>query len=125
MIKGEYKKILFEVFDVLGFFDDEKERALEGFKKKFAGELLRELDDSLSDYQRRWLAEVTDKKEYDKNDPTVVEIQKSITLAYPGEEFYKKSRQIFKNILTSYVEFMSKKISRGKSEKLANLLDNI
>jgi len=34
MEKGEYKKVLSEIFDVLGFSEFEKEKATESFKKK-------------------------------------------------------------------------------------------
>ncbi|OGM96225.1 MAG: hypothetical protein A3B86_03735 [Candidatus Yanofskybacteria bacterium RIFCSPHIGHO2_02_FULL_38_22b] len=125
MIKGQYKKVLWEVFDVLGFLDDEKERALEGFKKKFASEMFKEVENNLSQNQRQWIAQVTAKKEYDKNDPVVSQIQETINSAYPEDELYQRSHKVFKKILSSYVDFMSQKVSSEKSEKLTSILNKI
>lgn len=124
MVKGEYKKVLWEVFDVLGFFEHEKEKALEGFKKKFANELLGKLQNVLSEDQRQWIAEVTAKKEYDKSDPKVQDIQKTIELAFEKDEFDKVSHSVFKKILTSYTDFMSSKIDTEKAEKIKKIAEN-
>ena len=47
MIQGEFKNILVAVFDVLGFSDEEKIKALEGFKKKVAFGVLGVLQENL------------------------------------------------------------------------------
>ena len=125
MIEGGYKKILWEIFDVLGFFDHEKEKALDGFKKKFASELLKELEGKLSEDQRQWIAQATAKKEYDKNDPVVAQIQDKISSAYPQEEFHQISDKVFKKILSSYVDFMSQKVDQEKSQKLTDILNKV
>lgn len=124
MIKGQYKKVLFDVFDVLGFFDEEKEKALDGFKKKFANGIFVEIRNSLSEDQRQWVAKVAVKKEYDKTDPKIAEIQKTIESAYPEEKMDEISKKVFKTILTSYVTFMSQKIDPEKAEKLKEISDN-
>lgn len=124
MIKGEYKKVLWEIFDVLGFFEDEKEKALEGFKKKFANELLNKLLNAFSEDQRQWVSSTIAKNEYDKNDPKVADIQKTIELAFSKDEFDKISRSVFKKILTSYTEFMSSRVDIEKSEKLKKIAEN-
>ncbi len=124
MIKGEYKRILWEIFDVLNFFEPEKEEALEGFKRKFANQLLMEIRGCLSDEQRDWIAGVAIEKKYDKNDPNVTEIQRVIDSAYPKEKMGQTSKMVFKKILASYVGFMSQKISTEKSEKLNQILNN-
>ena len=124
MIKGEYKKVLWEIFDALGFFEDEREKALEGFKKKFANELFGKLRDTLNEDQRQWVATVVSKKEYDKNDPMVVDIQKTIDLALEKDEFYRISKATFKKILSSYVDFMAQKVSSEKSQKLMEIVNN-
>ena len=121
MIRGEYKNILWQIFEVLGLFENEKEKALEGFKKKFANELLIELRSSLSAEQNQWITETAVKKEYDKGDPKITEIQKTIDSAYSKEEFDKISHSVFKKILTSYVNFMSQKVSSEKVEKLKKI----
>lgn len=121
MIKGQYKKILFDVFDVLGFMEDEKEKALDGFKKKFANGVLIEIKGSLSENQRQWIAEVATKKEYDKTDPKIVEIQKTIESIYPEEKMDEISKVVFKKILDSYVNFMSQKVDPEKGEKLGEI----
>lgn len=124
MVKGEYKKVLWEVFDVLGFFDDEKEKALEGFKKKFANEMMGKLQNAFSEDQRQWLAATVAKKEYDKNDPKVAELQKTIEISFEKDEFDKISRSIFKKILVSYTDFMSARVSAEKAEKLKKISEN-
>src|SRR3989344_6138701 len=124
MIKGQYKKILFDVFDVLGFMEDEKEKALDGFKKKFANGVLIEIKGSLSENQRQWIAEVAVKKEYDKTDPKIVEIQKTIESLYPKEKMDEISKNVFKTILTSYINFMSQKVDPEKAEKLKRIAES-
>ena len=124
MIKGQYKKILFDVFDVLGFLEDEKEKALDGFKKKFANGVLIEIKGSLSENQRQWIAEVAVKKEYDKTDPKIVEIQKTIESLYPKEKMDEISKNVFKTILTSYINFMSQKVDPEKAEKLKRIAES-
>lgn len=118
MIKGEYKKVLWEVFDVLGFLEQEKEKALDGFKKKFANEMLKELQSSFSTEQHQWLAQTIAKKEYDKNDPNILEIQKTINSAYSKDKMDEISRAVFKKILASYVNFMVQKVDPEKGEQL-------
>ena len=124
MIRGEYKKILWEVFGVLGFFEHEKEKALEGFKRKFASELLGKLQNALSDDQRQWIDATLARKEYDKDDPKVHDIQKTIELAFEKDEFDKICRSVFKKILISYTDFMSTKVDAEKSEKLKKISEN-
>ena len=124
MLHGEYKKVLYEIFDVLGFFEHEKEQALEGFKKKFANQLLMEVRDCLSDEQRDWIAAVAAKKAYDKADPTIPDIQKTIDSAYPGEKMEKVGHTVFKNILTSYIGVMSQKVDSEKAGRLNQILKN-
>ena len=124
MIKGEYKKILFDVFDVLGFMEDEKEKALDGFKKKFANGVLVEIKGSLSESQRQWIAEVVVKKEYDKTDPKIIEIQKTIESIYPEEKMGEISKKVFKTILTSYINFMSQKVDLEKGDRLKKITES-
>ena len=125
MIRGQYKKILWEIFDVLGFFEHEKERALEGFKKKFANALLMEIRSALSDDQRQWIANVASNKAYDKSDPKIKEIQQVINSAFPKEEFDKISHSVFKNILSSYISFMSQKVDAEKVRKLNDIKNSL
>ena len=122
MIQGEFKKILWQVFDVLGFLEPEREKALNGFKNKFASQLLMEFQDCLSGEQRQWIADVTVKKEYDKSDPKIQQIQQAIDSTYPKEKMDKVSKEVFKKILASYVVFMSQKLP-DKAEKLNTILN--
>lgn len=124
MIKGEYKRILWEIFEILGFFEHEKEKALEGFKKKFASQLLMEIRDCLSEEQKNWIAQVATSKQYDKNDPKVTEIQITIDSVFSSEKMDELSRAVFKKILASYVNFMSQKVNVEKSEKLKKIAEN-
>lgn len=123
MIKGEYKKILWDVFDILGFLDEEKEKALDGFKKKFANEMLKELQSSFSTEQHQWLNQTIVKKEYDKNDPRILEIQNTINSAYPEDKRDEMSRGVFKKILVSYINFMIPKVDPDKVEKLKKIAE--
>jgi len=123
VIKGEYKKVLLEIFDVLGYFEHEKEMALEGFKKKFANEMLKELHGILSEDQKKWLTQMIAVKEYDKNDPSFIGIQKTIDSTYTPEKLYELSRPVFKKIVNSYVSFVSSKITVEKAEKLNGILN--
>lgn len=124
MIRGKYKKILWEIFDVLGFFEDEKERALDGFKRKFANQLLMEIRDCLSGEQREWIAQVVASRQYDKNNPKVAEIQKVIDLAYPREKMEEASEKVFKKILVSYIDFIVKKVDAENGKKIKEIADN-
>lgn len=123
MVKGEYKKVLFEMFEVLGFSENEKEMALEGFKKKFANEMLVKLQTVLSEDQRNWIAQTISKKEYDRDDPRIREIQQTINLALEKEELDKLNRQVFKRILAGYVSFMSQKIDPGKASEIQKIAE--
>ena len=125
MIKGQYKKILWDIFEVLGFMEDEKEKALEGFKKKFANGVLIEIKGSLSESQQQWIAEVAVKKEYDKTDPKIVEIQKTIESIYPEEKMDEIFKKVFKTILASYVNFMVQKVDSEKGEKLKKIAEAV
>jgi len=113
------------MFDALGFFESEREKALEGFKKKFASQLLMEIRDCMSDEQREWIVKVATSKQYNKNDPKVAELQKVIDSFYPKEKMDEVSRKVFKKILESYVSFMSQKVDSEKSEKLNKILNNL
>ncbi len=124
MVNGEYKRILWEIFDVLGLSESEKEIVLEGFKKKFANEMLMEIRDSLSEEHKQWIAETVSKKEYDKNDPKIAETQKAIDAAYPKEKMDETSKVVFKKILTSYTNFVSQKVDPEKSQKLIEIVKN-
>lgn len=122
MIKGEHKRILWEIFDVLLFFESERQRALDGFKRKFAIEILKELEKSFEQHHREWIVEVTASKQYDRSHPYVAEIQKTIDSAYPREKIDELSRAVFKKILTSYVDFMVQKVDPEKGEKLIKIM---
>lgn len=124
MIKGEYRKILYEVFDVLGFFESEKEEALEGFKRKFANELLKELWGSFTEDQQKWLNQTISSKNYDKNHFHVAEMQKIVDSTYPSDKLDELSRRVFKKILESYVNFMSQKVDNEKGYRLRKALND-
>lgn len=124
MIKGEYKKVLWDIFEILGFLEQEKEKALDGFKKKFASEMLKEFQSSFSTEQHQWLAQTIAKKEYDKNDPNISEIQKTINSAYSKDKMDEISGAVFKKILVSYVNFMVQKVDPEKGEQLKKIAES-
>ena len=87
MEKGEYKKVLSEIFDVLGFSEFEKEKATESFKKKLISDLFQSLKDKLPEDQQEWI------KGQDKNtnpqDSHIPQIQETIKKAQAlGYKYY-------------------------------------
>lgn len=120
MIKGEYKKILFEVFDVLGFSDTEKEKAIESFKKKLAFELYGLIQGELPQEQRSWIEEFKTSSPL-STDPKVLEIQNTISQLYSQEELHKKLTGILKGVLEDYINFMSSGLEPEKTSRLNDL----
>src|SRR3989344_5942185 len=120
-MKGEYKKILMEIFGVLEFSDTEKEEALLTFKKKLAFELLKSIQGELPQNQQDWLA----KQSQDMNDPVFSEIQQTIQGMYNQEALYEKSKPIFKNIVLDYVEFMSEGLEPESVTKLKEIANKL
>ncbi|MDP3792220.1 MAG: hypothetical protein Q8Q89_00665 [bacterium] len=126
MIKGELKKILWEVFDVLGFYENEKERALEGFKKKFAYELLKATKDSLPEEQQKLATRaIENKEELNRDDPNVISFQKVFSEVYPEKKLSEIGKQVFGRILSSYVDFMSSDLSEDDKTKLKEITDKL
>lgn len=126
MIKGEFKKILWEVFDVLGFYETEKEKALEGFKKKFAYELLKATKESLPEEQQKLINRVVEnKEELSRDDVNILNFQEVFGAAYPEEKLSEISRKVFKQILGSYVDYMSSDLSEEGRNKLKDISGRI
>ncbi|OGM99037.1 MAG: hypothetical protein A2915_03725 [Candidatus Yanofskybacteria bacterium RIFCSPLOWO2_01_FULL_41_34] len=121
MLKGEYKNILFEIFDVLGFSDTEKEEALQTFKKKLAFELLKSIQGKLPQNQQNWLAD----GKGDMNDPMFPEIQKTIQEMYGQEVLYEKTKPLFNKLVLDYVEFMSEGLDSESVTKLKDIVSNL
>lgn len=118
MIKGEYKNILFEMFDVLGFSGEEKEKALETFKKKLAFELLKEVQGELPQDQKEWLRQPAP----DMGDPKFAEIQNAIKSMYTSGQLHERAKPIFRKLLEDYVNFMSQDLNAEEISKLNGLL---
>ncbi len=121
MMKGKYKNILLEIFDVLSFSDTEKEEALLTFKKKLAFELLKSIQGELPQSQQDWLA----KQNQDMNDPMFLEIQKTIKEMYSQEVLYDKSKPLFKKLVSDYVEFMSEGLDSESTSKLKEIVNKL
>lgn len=121
MLRGEYKNILLEIFNVLGFSNTEKEEALQTFKKKIAFELLKSIQGELPQDQQDWLA----KESQDMNDPVFSEIQKTIQGMYSQEVLFDKSKPIFKKLVLDYIEFMSNGLDSESAAKLKEVVNNI
>ena len=117
MIKGEFKKVLFDIFDVLDFSDAEKEKALETFKKKLAFELLKEVQGELPQDQQEWLSQANP----DIQDQKFNEIQEIIKNKYTKEQLYERTKPLFKKLLEDYVAFMSQGISIEEAAKLREI----
>lgn len=120
-MKGEYKNILLEIFSVLGFSDNEKEEALQTFKKKLAFELLKSVQGELPQNQQDWLANGSK----NTNDPIFSEIQKTIQEMYSQEVLYEKSKPLFKKLISDYVEFMSDGLDLESITKLKEIVNHI
>jgi len=116
-MKGEYKKILFDIFSVLEFTDSEKEKALETFKKKLAFELLNSIKSQLSQDQQDWL----NRPAPDVQDVKFAEIQQTVKSMHTEEEWQKITKPIFKNILEDYVAFMSQDLESDKVSRLKEI----
>lgn len=124
-MKGEFKQILLQVFDVLGFSDTEKEKALESFKKKLAAELLNSMKDKLSAEQQEWVKNQSGGAGISQDDPKIAEIQQTIRGLYSEEELHQKSKEIFRKLLREYVQFMSSGLEADSVSKLNNLLTRL
>ena len=117
-MKGEYKNILVEIFEVLGFSDAEKEEALQTLKKKLAFELLKSIQGELPQNQQDWLVSGNG----DINDPVFSEIQKTIQEMYGQEVLLEKSKPVFKKLVVDYVEFMSEGLDSESTAKLKEVI---
>ncbi len=120
-MKGEYKNTLFQVFDVLGFSDTEKEEALQTFKKKLAFELLKSLQEELPQNQQEWLVNGGN----DINDPMFAEIHKTIQEKYSQEDLYEKTKPLFKKLVSDYIEFMSDGLEPESTAKLKGIIKSL
>ena len=118
MQKREFKKILFEIFDILEFSEEEKQEALESFKKKLANDLFDSVKRELPQEQQSWIKDHMNSA--NSRDPKIAEIQNTIKNLYPQEVLYEKSRAVFKKILEEYINFMSRELDLGQ-EKTARL----
>lgn len=124
MVKGEFKQILFEIFDVLGFSDTEKSKATESFKKKLAPELLKELRGKLPQEQQTWIDELQTQSP-SPTDPKILQIQNTISQLYSEEELNERSKTVFKRILKDYIVFMSSGLEPEQVSKLNDILTRI
>lgn len=123
MVNGEYKQILFKIFELLNFSEGERAAALESFKKKLAAEVLQAIEKELPQDQQEWLKENMAKG--DPHDPKVAEVRSYIHGKYSKEELQEKARPLFKKILRDYVAFMSQGLEAEKAEKLKLLAENL
>lgn len=123
MIKEEFKQILLGVFDVLGFSEAEKTKALEDFKKKLAFELMNLLKGELSSEQQEWIENQVNRGiEVGQSNSQIAEIQQTIQGLYSEEELYQKSKEIFRKMLQEYIQFMSSGLEADSVSKLDDLL---
>ena len=120
MVKGEYKKILLEISDILGFSETEKKEALLSIKKKFASELLKSLQGKLSQEHQDWIAGNLDNSEPDEI--KTKEIHEAIKGLYTEEELDRVSHDVFGRILKSYTSFMSKNLSADKVSQIDDIV---
>ena len=117
MIKGDYKKVLWQIFDVLGLTESEKEYGAEKFKKHFAADLLKLLQERLSQEHKNWIDENLNNQSI--NSAKALEIQSAIRGAFTGDEIDKLSYSAFKAILIRYSSSISQKL--GDTEKVKKI----
>ncbi|MBI2639840.1 MAG: hypothetical protein HYW90_03045 [Candidatus Sungbacteria bacterium] len=127
MEKGKFKRILFEIFDELGFTEEEKQIALEGFKKKLARSLFDAVKGVLSEEEKGWVADHMGSVFFDPADPKVKEIEESVKKRYSKGALQEKSRQLFKEILADYIDFMSRELilDQAKIERLKSIAEEV
>lgn len=122
MGNGEYKKVLYEMFDVLGFSDEQKAGALETFKRRLMTELFTSVQDALSDETRTWLAEHGN--ELTGEEPELAQVRKKIREVHTDQELLEKGRVLFKGLITDYAQFMSRDLSGEDTTKLKGIAEN-
>ena len=122
MIKGDYKKVLWQIFDVLGFNEEEKQYASEKFKKRFAADLLKPLQAKLSKEHNDWINQNMANTAIDP--AKAVEIQTAIRSAFSQEEIDKHSHEVFKAILVRYSTSLIQKVDQEKSSKISKIADS-
>lgn len=120
MITGEYQKILYRIFDVLDFSEEDKVNALESFKKKFANDFLKSIETELSSEYREWISE--NLKNDNPSETKIEEIQNAIQGMYSQAELLERSHKVFKHILDKYIVFMSKGLSFEKTSQLDSIV---
>ena len=120
-MRGEYKNILFEIFEVLEFSDAEKEEATQTFKKKLAFELLKSIQGELPQNQQDWLVSGGQ----DTSDPMFQEVQKTIQEMYGEEVLHGKSKPLFRKLVSDYVEFMADGLEPESVAKLEEVVNNL
>ena len=117
---GQYQKILYDIFDVLEFPEEDRNHALESIKKKFANDFLASMQGELPIEQQKWLEQNI--KTANPSDPKVVEIQDTIQNMHSLDELHEMSNKVFKETLKNYVDFMSKSLSHEKQAQLNEII---
>ncbi|MBI2637903.1 MAG: hypothetical protein HYW88_03300 [Candidatus Sungbacteria bacterium] len=115
MNHGEYKKILYDIFSALEFSEADKEKALEDFKKRLAGELWLAVKKEMKDVPA-WAEDLQSMT--DPNDPRLPELRKALFAQFSKEDLAEKSRPLFKKILEEYVLFVSADLEQSSRDRL-------
>lgn len=116
----KYREVLREVYTILGFSDEKKDQAVEDFKKRFAFELLKSVQNELPQEQQDWLRENSNGT-ISPSDPQVLAIQKTISEKYSSEELFAKSQPVFKKLLNDYIDFTSKDLNSDQISQLRDI----
>lgn len=109
----------------MGFSEEEKNKALESFKGKFALELLNSLKNDLPAEHQEWINGQSGNTGVSQDDPKVLEIQQAIKEMYPEDQLYEKSKEVFRHVLKDYIQFMSSDLEPDSVSKLDDLLTRI
>ncbi len=122
--KNELRKSLSEIFSILGFSDEQIDKAVQDFQKRIAFELLESVKNELSTEYREFI-ERTAKDAIDPRHPMVLTIKKELERLHSKEEYLEKSRTILNGLIHKYADYMSRGLSAETAYKLKIAADKI
>lgn len=114
-----YKKILTEIFDALEFSEKEKSDAHTDFEQELAGALYEKTQNALSDEQKQWLKENGSSLKGDE--PELLDVRETISSTYSNDDIKALSKPLFKEIVSEYIDYMSRDESDELKEKLESI----
>ena len=120
----EAKKVLADIFDVLGFSDSEKKEAMLDFQKKVAAEILRSVQDKLPQEQRDFIVKGGVALN-DPQNPMVGVVRETLKGLYSVEEYRAKGKEILYKLLPVYADYMGQDLSEEGKMRLKNIVGKL